>query len=324
MLGVALPAISGIIVYSRYTPLQIIAANIYFILVSYIIWSGCTWIHSKLRSQFTLHANPAARIIAFCCLCAVYGFAVGLAMIVGWFYVSKEYFSWPNILKFTAFCAVAVILFTLIYEVLFLSKERELDSRIVRQLDRERSEAEMHALRNELDPHFIFNSLTTLNHLIINNPQQAYLFNNKFAQVYKYYLINKTNVLISLRDELEFIDNYFFLLRIRHEDKLQLDADLDNYENILMIPPFALQILLENAIKHNEFTRESPLHIKFFLNGQYLKVSNNIKPKPYSVNSTGIGLKNLSSRYKILCNKDIEVEQTTEDFIVKLPLIKTL
>ena len=83
-----------------------------------------------------------------------------------------------------------------------------------------------------------------------------------------------------------------------------------------------MQILMENAIKHNEFSDAQPLQIKIAMNGQYLKVSNNVKPKPYSVSSTGIGLKNLSSRYKIICQKDIVIENNREDFTVKLPLIK--
>ena len=137
-----------------------------------------------------------------------------------WFSLSKEGFSWDALFRFNLFCSLAIILFTLVYEILFLNKERELDSKIVYQIDRERSQAELEALRNELDPHFIFNSLNTLNHLIVNNPQQAYMFNNKLAQVYKYFLINKNNELISINDELEFIDSYFFLLQIRHDDKL--------------------------------------------------------------------------------------------------------
>ena len=322
LLGVMIPPVSGIIVYSHYSGIEIMASVIYFILTSFCIWSGCNWIHSNLRGQFKV-INPFPKIISLCIICLLYGNSVGSISTMIWFSLSKEGFSWDPLFRFNLFCALAIILFTLVYEILFLNKERELDSKIVYQIDRERSQAELEVLRKELDPHFIFNSLNTLNHLIVNNPQQAYMFNNKLAQVYKYFLINKNNELISISDELEFIDSYFFLLQIRHDDKLNLSTELNgNDERVTMIPPFALQILVENAIKHNEFSEVKPLNIKITLNNEYLKVCNNVKPKPYLVHSTGIGLKNLSSRYKILCNKDIIIESTNEYFAVRLPVIK--
>lgn len=323
LLGIIIPAVSGIITYRRYSAIEIIAANIYFICTSYCIWMGSIWIHGKLRGHYKIGGNPFQKIVSLCAISLLYGVSVGSISTMIWFYISKDRFNWNTLFKFNVFCTLAIIVFTLVYEILFLNKERELDSKIVNQLDRERSQAELEALRKELDPHFIFNSLNTLNHLIVNNPQQAYKFNNKLAQVYKYFLINKNNELISLHDELEFIDSYFFLLQIRHDDKLNLMTEInENNEGVIMIPPFALQLLVENAIKHNEFNQENPLHIKIAMNHEYLKVSNNVKPKPYLVNSTGIGLKNLSSRYKILCNKDIVIENTDKSFIVKLPLIK--
>ncbi len=325
LLGIMIPAVSGIITYAHYSVIEIIASNIYFIFTSFGIWMGSNWIHTKLRSSFRIGGNPFPKIASLCAICTLYGISVGSISCMIWFYISRDNFNWNDLFRFNILCGLAIILFTLVYEILFLNKERELDSKIVTQLDRERSQAELEALRNELDPHFIFNSLNTLNHLILNNPQQAYSFNNKLAQVYKYFLLNKHNELISLSEELEFIDNYFFLLQIRHDDKLNLKTELnDHNERVIMIPPLALQILVENAIKHNEFNYENPLQITIVMNNQYLKVSNNIKPKPYMVNSTGIGLKNLSSRYKILCNKDIIIENTDNEFTVKLPLIKQL
>ena len=323
LLGILIPVISGIITYSSYSPIEIIAANIYFILTSFCIWRGSNWIHSKLRNSFRPVRNAFPMIASLCAICLLYGGSLGSISTIIWFYFSRNSFSWDGLLRFNVVCALAIILFTLVYEILFLNKERELDSKIVKQLDRERSQAELEALRNELDPHFIFNSLNTLNHLILNNPQQAYSFNNKLAQVYKYFLVNKHNELISLSEELEFIESYFFLLQIRHDDKLNLQTELrDHNEQVIMIPPLALQILVENAIKHNEFNNENPLEIKIVMNNQFLKVSNNMKPKRYLVNSTGIGLKNLSSRYRLLCNKDIIIENTERTFTVKLPLIK--
>ena len=239
-----------------------------------------------------------------------------------WLKFSNEIFSWANLIKFLVVCTLAIIVFTLIYEILFLSKERELDSKIVKQLDHERTQAEMSVLKNELDPHFMFNSLTTLSYLILNDPATAHAFNSKLSSVYKYFLLNKERDLISLEDELEFINNYFFLLKIRHDNKLELETELKEGDGKIMILPCALQILVENAVKHNEFNQNDPLKIWIGKNGQYLKISNNSKHKPYLVNYTGIGLKNLSSRYKLICNKDIIIENSSGRFTVKLPLIE--
>lgn len=322
LLGIGLPLISGIITYNRYSLFELIVANLFFILTSFVIWRGCNWIHIKLRPLYKPIANPFSKIASVCLVSALYGACVGAISAQVWLKISREQFSWTALNKFIAACMATVIIFTLIYEILFLSKERELDTKIVDQLDKELSQAELQVLTNEMDPHFLFNSLNTLNYLILNEPKQAHLFNNKLAQVYKYFLINKNKELIPLEDELEFIESYFFLLQIRHDNKLQLQTTLDDKSSKVMIPPCSLQILVENAIKHNEFSDSNPLLIKVSVNEHYMQVSNNIKPKLYAVYSTGIGLRNLSSRYKLLFRKDITIATTCENFIVKLPLIK--
>lgn len=322
LLGIGLPLISGIVTYSRYSFFELIAANFFFILTSFVIWKGCNWIHGKLRPLYSRSiSKPFSKIATVCFVSGLYGTCMGGLSSLVWLKISREPFSWMSIYKFIAACVAAVIIFTLIYEILFLSKERELDTKIVDQLDKELSQAELQVLTNEMDPHFLFNSLNTLNHLILNEPAQAHLFNNRLAQVYKYFLINKNKELIPLPDELEFIESYFYLLQIRHDNKLQMQTTLNDKSATVMIPPCSLQILVENAIKHNEFTDETPLLIKVTLNDYYLQVSNNTKIKRYAVHSTGTGLKNLRSRYKILCRKDITIATTHENFIVKLPLI---
>jgi hypothetical protein len=322
VLGIMIPLISGIITYSSYNTAGIIGANLFFIITSFIIWKGCNWIHVKVRVFYRPGVNPFLKIVSLCAVSALYGACIGCLMAMLWIKISKEVFSWSNVIRFTAVCTMAIIIFTLVYEILFLSKERELDVKIVDQLDHERSRAEMTALRNELDPHFMFNSLNSLSHLIINDPTTAHAFNSKLAKVYRYFLLNKDRELISLHDELDFIDDYFFLLQIRHDNKLQLEKQISGDKNgKIMILPCALQILVENAIKHNEFSDSNPLLIKIAVERNDIKVTNNTKPKSSFVNSTNIGLKNLSSRYRLVCNKDIKIESPPGQFVVRLPLI---
>ncbi len=322
LLGITLPMISGLISYERYSVTEILLSNLFFIITSLTIWLGCNWVHYKLRPLYAPLRGLLAKVATVCFISGLYSACIGLVSSLLWMSYSNETFNWTSIYKFIALCMAAVIVFTLVYEILFLTKEREIDTKIVDQLDRERSQAELQALANELDPHFIFNSLNTLNHLIINNPRQAHLFNNKLAQVYKYFLLNKNRELIPLREEIEFIEDYFYLLQIRHDGKLQLSTDLNAEQEETMLPPCAVQVLIENAIKHNEFTDQNPLQISISMNGNYIRVSNNSKPKLYAVNSTGIGLKNLSSRYRLIGRKDIEIEKSKDQFSVKLPIIR--
>lgn len=320
LLGIFLPVLSGIISYRHYSIIALIAANSFFVLTSFAIWTGSNRIHTRFRRLFT--ASPYLKIIAVCVANAAYGTAIGIISLLSWLAVSGEQFNTPAAARFLLLCNSMILFFTLVYEILYLTNEREQDSKRVNEMGRELSQAELLALTNEMDPHFIFNSLNAMNHLILNNPMQAHLFNNNLSRVFKYFLLNKNKELIPLQDELDFIASYFYLLEIRYENKLRLQTLLGNNYDSIMIPPCALQILIENAIKHNEFSDSNPLTIKIWLNGQYLKVSNNNKPKPYSVNSTHIGLKNLSSRFQLICHRDIIVEKNKDAFTVKLPLIK--
>ena len=132
-------------------------------------------------------------------------------------------FSLDPVLKCVGFSALAVVLFTLLYEILFLSKQRDLYTKIVEQLDWERSKAEMSVLKNELYRILFLIHSIHFHYLIFNDPQTAHEFNSKLASVYKYFLINKDRELITLQGELEFIENYFFVLQVRHDNKLHLD-----------------------------------------------------------------------------------------------------
>ena len=321
LLGVCLPLLSGIITYARYNVWEALLANLFFIFTSFIIWGGCNWIHQRLRPLYRPIRHMPSKMILVCVTSGIYGACLGGVSGILWLELSREPFAWSAIYRFLLACVIAVILFTLVYEILFLSKERELDNQIVHQLDRERSQAELQALANELDPHFIFNSLNALNHLIRTAPAEAINFNYRLASVYKYFLLNKNKELIPLVEEMDFLSSYFYLLKIRYEDKLLLETSLDEAGSTLMLPPCSLQILIENAIKHNEFSDSEPLHIRISITAQHLKVSNPVKPKLYAVSSTGIGLKNLGARYRLLANQSIVVENNRDRFTVKLPLI---
>jgi sensor histidine kinase YesM len=325
LLGILIPFASGIITYHNYSVTELVVAHVYFIFTSFCIWAGCNTAHMRLRKKFKPNSNAFINVFAVAFVSTLYSAVIGGLLTIIWLSVSREVFTWTKLIQFILYTAFAVSVFTLLYEVLFLHKEKEEHMKIAGELDKELLYAETSILRNELDPHFLFNSLTTLKYLIHNNPQQAAIYNENLAQVYKYILRSKNKKAVSLAEEIEFMQEYFSLLQIRYTNKLVIEINTKEKDTRkTMIVPCALQILVENAIKHNEFSQDIPLQISILLNGDYIKVSNNVLPKPYLINSTETGLKNLSSRYKLTFNRDISIHKTDHHFTVNIPLITTI
>jgi two-component system, LytTR family, sensor kinase len=174
-------------------------------------------------------------------------------------------------------------------------------------------------LRNQVNPHFLFNSLNTISSLIVTQPETAERFVNRLSSIYRYILENRTKDKVPLTAELAFIKEYFDLHKIRDEEKILLyieEGGADRFE----ILPVSLQILVENAIKHNMATRENPLKISISIENQHVIVQNNLQKMSVQLKSTKIGLNNLAERIRLVTGKKLIIEETTNDFIVKVPL----
>lgn len=185
------------------------------------------------------------------------------------------------------------------------------------------AEIELQALKLQLDPHFVFNNLSVLSELILKNQQLGYEYTENFAKVYRYLLINSKKKLISLREELKFLDAYLFLINNRMGGGSVFRIDVDESKLDLMIPPVTLQLFIENAIKHNRTEEENPLDINIYANNDdELIVSNTILPLIKAPHSTGMGLKNIIDRYTLLGGKKPTIEKSDKTFTVKVPLIK--
>ncbi len=181
--------------------------------------------------------------------------------------------------------------------------------------------AKYETLKSQLDPHFLFNSLNVLTSLIEENPQKAEAFTAKLSRVYRYVLEQKDKDLVLLNDELDFAKNYMELLQMRFEGSLLVDmpevASRPNYK----IVPLALQMLLENAVKHNSLSTTHPLRISIKEENGQLVITNNYTKKEGYEGGTGIGLHNIIDRYALLTEKEISIKKSTDSFIVKLPLL---
>ena len=189
-------------------------------------------------------------------------------------------------------------------------------------MEKEKREAELQFLKSQIDPHFLFNNLNTVDSLIDTNPQAAKIYLNKLSHLYRYLISSKDFEVVPLEEELEFARNYMYLIESRFGDAFQFEIKNNIQDKeVHLIPPGALQTLLENIVKHNHGSSMAPIRTIISISENTISISNNIKTKNSKVDSTGIGLTNLKSRYKLLTDKDIEI-QSNESFTVNLPSIK--
>lgn len=191
-------------------------------------------------------------------------------------------------------------------------------------LENQNIASQYEALKNQVDPHFLFNSLNVLSSLIDENPATAQKFVSHLSHIYRYVLDQKDKELVSLEKELTFTEQYVYLQKIRFEEGINLKIKIETNKNSSLTIPLALQILLENIFKHNMISDESPIFINIQTQDEYLIVSNTLNKKATAQKSHHLGLENIKARYKYFTDMNIEIEETTDLFTVKLPLISKL
>lgn len=181
--------------------------------------------------------------------------------------------------------------------------------------------AKFDALKNQLDPHFLFNSLNVLTSLIEEDPDQAQKFTTSLSKIYRYVLEQKNKDLVSVEEELQFAKTYVRLLKMRFEDSIVFDIPDTAKDPQAKIVPLSLQLLLENAVKHNVVTASRPLHIRVYEKENKLIVSNNLQEKQVVRKSSGVGLLNIQQRYGILTDREVAIQKSVSDFSVSLPML---
>ncbi len=206
-----------------------------------------------------------------------------------------------------------------VYLYYIKSHERELNVEIGKK---NRAQYQYQQLKRQLNPHFLFNSLNVLDYLIQTNPDKASDFVRKLSSVYRYLLSIEENSTVSIKEELEFVSLYFDLLKERFSDGLELTVDIDKESSDSMIIPGGLQLLVENAVKHNIVSLETPLKIEIYARDGYITISNNLQPKINSLDRGGFGLNNIKGQYNLLFKRDITIESDDLTFKVSLPLIE--
>lgn len=208
------------------------------------------------------------------------------------------------------------------YSILFFQKtseEKKNNEIEIQRLKQAQLEAKIASLKEQLSPHFLFNTLNTLSTL--TKEKEAQHFIDELANVYRYVLQYKNKEVVSLGQELTFIESYWYILKMRFENSIHLTINIDNSLTNTILPPLTLQLLIENTVKHNIASTTKPLYVNIYNNDRYIIIENNHQPRKSELPSTGQGLYNISLQYNLLFDKTIEIQNNTKTFSVSLPII---
>jgi sensor histidine kinase YesM len=324
--------LSGVLVVYFFSLSDQYTQTAYWLSVTYsaiftaVLWEGNQWIVERLRRRFPEYRQTHQRImtqIGFCATYTVVAVFVLSAIIVN---IEMENCTIRDVVQDFSIAIrpslIGTLLVVSIQEAIYFFKEWRKTVLEAEKLKRENIASQFETLKSQVNPHFLFNSLNTLITIIPEDPQLAVAFVQKLSNVYRYVLQNKDKELVTLAEEMKIAEAYLFLLKTRFGENLRVHMDIPAGHLGKFIAPLTLQMLLENAIKHNVVSAEKPLHIDLYVEkDEVLVVKNNLQRKSSVPDSTQTGLANISQRYRLLCQRTVEVIVTASNFMVVLPLL---
>lgn len=321
--GFIIPNATGLVTNANRSTLFLVCAYAYFMLISFLIWQGNRAILFKLESRYNWFINPAQKVVLLLGANIFYTAPLVVGMLYLWYGITKLPVDWMVIQTTAIVCVVCVIFITHVYETIFLIKQRENDLVQSERLEKARVTAQLEALKNQIDPHFMFNSLNSLAYLIDENPAKAKDFTSNLAEVYRYILSNKNERLVLLEDELIFLNKYMELLQLRYGEDLKIEFAIEKSERSnYLIPPISIFMALENVVKHNEISSRHPMTVSIIKEKNWLNISNEIRKKKTLQHSSQIGLKNLEERFKIIVGEGIKTSDERNIFCIQLPMLE--
>jgi two-component system LytT family sensor kinase len=239
---------------------------------------------------------------------------------VNWLKPYSDELSGVLIYNAMTYAVINILLMSILEGWIYYSESRH-SRQIAENLQEELSQIRFEVLKSQINPHFMFNSLNVLSGLISVDVVKAQLFIEEFSNIYRYVLETIEQPVVTLNKELDFMRSYLFLQKIRYGESLTYSVNIIAGQLQLFVPPLSLQVLLENAMKHNIVNEEKPLKIEIFSEGDFLLIRNPVQPK-FSGTSTGLGLKNLIKRYALISKMEPEFKLENNYYIARIPLVK--
>ena len=311
------------LVCARCAPERFFRIAVFTLLMWVVLWKGNSLLSGYLSGKIPWIQFPMKRFMVGILVTVTFTVIAVLSLIALF-----EYFSIATLGGAATYTLYGSILITILISVflharqfLFFWRKASFEKEM---FEKESIAARYESLKNQVSPHFLFNSLNTLTNLVYEDQDKAVKFIKQLAEVYRYVLDTREKEVVPIEDELRFLESYVFLQQIRFGNRLKVDLSV-NDKNI-KVAPLALQMLIENAIKHNIVSEAEPLTIRVYAENGFVVVENDLQRKAsvHAETSSGVGLLNISRRYEVLSNEKVQVVETNKKFAVKLPVLKEL
>ncbi|GGF24532.1 sensor histidine kinase [Hymenobacter cavernae] len=299
--------------------------SLYF---TFFLWVGNRTLWAWVLSRFPHVEQTAKRLWVLAALSVLFTSLATMLLRLPLQMLLPRYFTafWPDNLRASTFNLIPTVVVLTVYEAVYFFQQWEQNVRRTEQLTRAGVQSQLEALQSQLDPHFLFNSLNTLSALIDEHNTPAQEFVEQLSDVYRYVLLSRDKATVPLSEELAFVATYVALQKARFRENLQVEQEVPPEALSQHVAPLSVQLLVENALKHNVASREHPLHlaIRYEPSGPFLVVENVLRPRTAGLgSSTGIGLQNVIHRYELLqVPQPVEVSKDEGWFRVRLPLLK--
>jgi len=322
--GLVIPNATGLVNWAESSYVFNVFSHLYFIFIAAVIWEGNRFL--LFRNYQTIFESPSIlkKYVLILGLNVFYTLPVSIILLFLWKWLTHlPHIRTEIILVTSMIIIICVIFISNMYEKVLLVKHTETEKLRSAQLEKAKIQAELEALKNQIDPHFMFNALNAISYLIDKDTLQAQKFIDNLAEVYRYILKSKDKDLVLLEDELVFVNAYAELIRLRYNESFHLHMELDAGRSMnFLVPPISIMVAIENVVKHNEMSEKHRMTLRIKQDEDSLVISNVIKLKKQVTNSTKTGLKNLNERFEKLVGRSILINDSEGIFRLQLPLLK--
>jgi hypothetical protein len=323
ILGALVVNLSGFIDHTRHSNAALIASYTWFAAVAFVIWDGNRRLYFRLPRREDWLLRPLSRLGLLLAVITLYTIPVAAALLWIWREATGDPGTRQYALATALFAVVGlVVAITHVYETVFLLRDWESDRLRSARMEQARLQTELESLGREVDPHFLFNNLSALAHLIDQRSDAAPSFIRTLSASYRYVLECRGRTLVRLAEELEALERHRALADIRYRGSVRLEMQVRPADaEQLLLPPVSLAELFQNALKHNKVGPDLPLHIGVRVDGSTVVFENDLRSPARVARSTGIGLTNLSERFRMATGQPVVWGIEGERFVVRLPVV---